>query len=343
MEKETYALGFPIDKRYAIIGLEKNIGKTTVLNWISRIWAKNAQTTFLLSIGRDGEEVDVLDARPKPRVDLPKGNYALSGERVLTTPALLEVIEVFPFETAAGRPIVFKAMEDTTIELINPGGLKNLTEITDRFLGERVCDRVLVDGAFNRLSHAQWTVADYVLLVTGAEAQGTFEEILERTVYLVERLEKLSCAPEWRKRIEETIQHDSRLILFPKGGKPVAVAETLLQNPKMITQMENAEAVYLEGALTQGVAEKLLQEKIETDLIVRDGPCIQVDYGLFRRMQARGLRLSVLYPIPVVGIFVNSFGARRSFINDRMRQELKRRLPSHPVLDLFEGTEIAKK
>ena len=343
MEKEAFAISFPLHKRYAILGLEKNIGKTTVLNWLSRIWSQSSQSTFLLSIGRDGEEVDVLDARAKPKIILHKGNYALTGERALKASALLEAAEVFPFETAAGRPIIVKALEDTTVELINPGGLDHLTEIADRFLGHGLCDRVLVDGAFNRLSHAQKTVADYVLVVTGAESQGTFEEIIERTVYLVERLERLSCEPECAKRIEERRDAFSPVILFYEEGKTISYAGTLLQNPQIIKQLDRAKAVYLEGALTQGIAEKLIQERIETEMIVRDGTCLQVDIGLFRKMQAGGLRLAVLYPIPVIGIYVNSFGAKRSFKNDRMRQELKRRLPSNPVFDLFEVTEAEKK
>ena len=91
------------------------------------------------------------------------------------------------------------------------------------------------------------------------------------------------------------------------------------------------------------IADKLLQERVKTEVILRDGPCIQLDAGLYRRMQAGGLRLSVLYPIPVIGIFVNSFGAKRSFTNGRMKGELARRLPANPVFDLFEVTETANK
>ena len=343
MEKETFALGLPLHKRYAILGLEKNIGKTTVLNWISRVWGRNSQSTLLLSIGRDGEEVDVIDGHTKPKIELQKGNYALTGERVLTSPALLEVVEVFSFKTLAGRPVLVKAIEDTTIELINPGGLERLTEIADQLLAQGRCDRVLLDGAFNRLSHAQRAVADSVLLVTGAQAQGTFEEILEKTVYVVERLERLPSSVEWRTRVEEVDRPDASMILLSEEGKTMVVGETSWQNPKTIAEMRKARAVYMKGALTPGIADKLLQERVKTEVILRDGPCIQLDAGLYRRMQAGGLRLSVLYPIPVIGIFVNSFGAKRSFTNGRMKGELARRLPANPVFDLFEVTETANK
>lgn len=287
--------------------------------------------------------MDVIDGHTKPKIELQKGNYALTGERVLTSPALLEVVEVFSFKTLAGRPVLVKAIEDTTIELINPGGLERLTEIADQLLAQGRCDRVLLDGAFNRLSHAQRAVADSVLLVTGAQAQGTFEEILEKTVYVVERLERLPSAVEWRTRVEEVDRPDASMILLSEEGKTMVVGETSWQNPKTIAEMRRAKAVYMKGALTPGIADKLLQERVKTEVILRDGPCIQLDAGLYRRMQAGGLRLSVLYPIPVIGIFVNSFGAKRSFTNGRMKGELARRLPANPVFDLFEVTETANK
>lgn len=54
-------------KRVSIIGMEKNVGKTTVLNQlIEDIGMK--KIVGLTSIGRDGEDTDVVTNTHKPRI-----------------------------------------------------------------------------------------------------------------------------------------------------------------------------------------------------------------------------------------------------------------------------------
>lgn len=54
-------------KRVSIIGMEKNVGKTTVLNQlIEDIGTK--KIVGLTSIGRDGEDTDVVTNTHKPRI-----------------------------------------------------------------------------------------------------------------------------------------------------------------------------------------------------------------------------------------------------------------------------------
>ncbi len=68
----------------ALVGLAKNTGKTETLAAILREHAASDTTVGVTSIGRDGEEHDVIDARiDKPRVQLQRGSL------VATTGALL--------------------------------------------------------------------------------------------------------------------------------------------------------------------------------------------------------------------------------------------------------------
>ena len=64
-------------KRMSIIGMEKNVGKTTVLNQlIEDIGMK--KIVGLTSIGRDGEDTDVVTNTHKPRI------YVFPGTLVAT-------------------------------------------------------------------------------------------------------------------------------------------------------------------------------------------------------------------------------------------------------------------
>ena len=73
-------------RRLALVGLAKNTGKTVTLTALLRELSGAGRTVGVTSVGRDGEEHDVIDARiDKPRVQL------WTGSIVATTDELLRV------------------------------------------------------------------------------------------------------------------------------------------------------------------------------------------------------------------------------------------------------------
>lgn len=79
MEKESLPLNAFLkkitteNKIISIIGLEKNIGKTTFLNFILEGLSRIDSNPLVLSIGRDGEVEDRLEKTRKPRIKVYKG------------------------------------------------------------------------------------------------------------------------------------------------------------------------------------------------------------------------------------------------------------------------------
>src|SRR2546422_9002941 len=69
-------------RRLALVGLAKNTGKTETLTVVLAERAHAGVLVGVTSIGRDGEEHDVIDARiSKPRVHLRRGSLvATTGE-----------------------------------------------------------------------------------------------------------------------------------------------------------------------------------------------------------------------------------------------------------------------
>ena len=57
----------------AIAGTAKNAGKTTALNYLIDRFAQAGERIGVSSIGRDGEAVDQITNRPKPRIRPPVG------------------------------------------------------------------------------------------------------------------------------------------------------------------------------------------------------------------------------------------------------------------------------
>ena len=69
-------------KRISIIGMEKNVGKTTLLNKLIADIGKTKKLG-LTSIGRDGEDIDVVTNTDKPRIYVREGSIIATGRDCL--------------------------------------------------------------------------------------------------------------------------------------------------------------------------------------------------------------------------------------------------------------------
>jgi len=70
----------------ALVGLSKNAGKTTCLNHLICAWQKSgiSRPLGITSIGRDGEEEDVVNGQPKPRIFIFSGTYLATAKSSLS-------------------------------------------------------------------------------------------------------------------------------------------------------------------------------------------------------------------------------------------------------------------
>src|ERR1700736_3176272 len=76
-------------QRLALVGLAKNTGKTETLAAILAEYARAGVRVGVTSIGRDGEQHDVIDARiSKPAVNLRAGDLVASTGALLRASAL---------------------------------------------------------------------------------------------------------------------------------------------------------------------------------------------------------------------------------------------------------------
>lgn len=73
---------YPITGDLAIVGLEKNTGKTECLNYILRRIKDSADRFALTSIGIDGENRDQVCQTPKPEIIVPEGMIFVTSEKL---------------------------------------------------------------------------------------------------------------------------------------------------------------------------------------------------------------------------------------------------------------------
>ena len=173
----------------AIVGLEKNTGKTECLNYIHRRITDSADRFALTSIGIDGENRDQVCQTPKPEIIVPEGMIFVTSEKHYRERRLVaEIMEIDDHRTALGRLVIARAKTSGKVLLSGPAdtaGLKSLIRHMKDF-GVRT---TLVDGALSRLSLASPIVTEAMVLATGAAVSGNIRELVRRTRYVCDLID----------------------------------------------------------------------------------------------------------------------------------------------------------
>ena len=165
----------------SIIGLGKNVGKTTTLNHITAGLGGLGYSLALTSIGRDGEETDVVTNTHKPRIFVAAGTIVITAQGLLASCDItLEILAVTGFNTAMGRVVIVKARSDGFVQLAGPSITAHMTEIINT-LAQFNVDKIIIDGAISRKSLAAPDLVEAAVLCTGAAIASSLQGCVEET------------------------------------------------------------------------------------------------------------------------------------------------------------------
>ena len=174
-------------RRLALVGLAKNTGKTETLAALLRELDAAGRTVGVTSVGRDGEEHDVIDARiSKPRLRLRAGSLVASTDGLLRasgTPH--KVLEQTDVRTPLGRVQIARLSGVGEIEVAGPSAAVQVRAVSDAMLAHGA-EQVLIDGAIDRRAASSPEVSDGLVMATGAVLSTDIEEVVARTREAVE-------------------------------------------------------------------------------------------------------------------------------------------------------------
>ncbi|HEU23893.1 MAG: hypothetical protein C0176_00310 [Mesoaciditoga sp.] len=257
-------------KKIAVIGLAKNVGKTTVVNYL----ASNLSNVCILTIGRDGEERDALYGTQKPSVNLKRGNFAVIPYEFAR--GNLEIIETF--DLVAGKFALVMATIDAQIQIARIGGFDLTNDIADYLL--EFCDRIIIDGAFGRTGIAPYMDAN--IIVCGA-ASGDLKSNIKK----IKKLMAKRVDPEIEERI---LPYKDSIVLIGENNRildPNLVEEA-------VKESHDADFVYIPR-----VIDDFTFSRIKSLLVVPSSDFVLGNGEFF-----------VLKEINIAGIAVNSVSSR---------------------------------
>ncbi len=308
-------------KTVAIIGLEKNTGKTETLNFILNS-LKN-KVFGVTSIGTDGESRDIVFETPKPSVEIAEGWVYTSTEKYYRQKKLLsEILHVSKETTPMGRLLVLKALEKGKVIISGPVNTLWMRRTID-FIKPR-CDIVLIDGALSRFSQSSPFIAEAIILSTGAAFSLDIKAIVKHTKYVY----TLTKLPE--SEYKTFLEDKTGVWVLKKDWEKLPV-ESGLKIESVLDEIHDAKIIYFSGSLTDKIL-KHLSTFNDLKIVVRDFTKIFVSQETYQKYK---LKIEVLRTANVIAITVNPYSPAGYILNsEQIIESLKKEISEIPIVDV---------
>ena len=329
----------------AIIGMAKNAGKTVTFNTIVKEATAKGIKLGLVSYGRDGEDIDAITRQEKPRICVPPYTVFASARKALEKSALeAEIVHETGFNTLLGEVYVYRTgKEGGQVELVGVNSGTQLKKIKHLF--EETIDLMLIDGAFDRRSSAVPSLADGLILATGAVVGNTENLVIQKTLQSIDKLTlPVVRQSALREKCQEILSKGKNGIIHNDGNYTLLSSNIVFAAGREITEanLKGIEALVFNGALIDSFAEELVLSLGAKDckLIVRDGTKVFLQKRNLNLLKKSRLELQVLDAVKLIGVTVNPISPYgitldANIIVTELRDKLSKKVKGVSVYDLL--------
>ena len=326
-------------KTLSIVGMAKNAGKTTALNYLIEEAMDEGIRLGVTSAGRDGETQDLVTGTEKPRVYLEQDTIvSVPAQLYDLADAGLEIIKKTPYSTSIGDLLLCRVADSGYVQIAGPVAAAETRKLCeDMFhLG---CQMVLIDGAIDRRSIASPETSEAVVLATGAVLSRNMKKVVEKTAHVVGlySLPELD-APVIREGIQKDGNED-KILLIQKDGefKPLPL-KTGLGAGRFIDDAikDTTEYVYIPGAFTSSMIGEISPGRLrQVRFLLKDPTKIFIGPTDWAMLRKRGFCAEVLRHICVAAITVNPWSPEGySFESESLVGALREAIPEIQILDV---------
>lgn len=322
-------------KSISVVGLAKNAGKTTCLNFLLEELRSTGKQIALTSIGVDGESCDQVTRTPKPEIHLHEGTLFVTAEKFFPDKQLTaEILDISSRQTASGRLVTARAITPGKVILAGPSDTETLKKVIDRTrrLG---ADLTLVDGALSRLSPGSPAVTDALILATGAAVSGTIPGVVRKTRYVYD----LIC-------LEETDEATGKMLEGVENGlwaidasgtvHDLEIPSAFLLESHKEQLFRHGSTLFAPGAVGDSLLE-LLRIRCRTEkvtLIIRDFTRMFAAPENYYTFVGQGGTVRVLHKSHLVAVCVNPVSPEGFRLDPEALQKALEENLHLPVIDV---------
>ena len=329
-------------KTISIVGMAKNAGKTTALNFLIEEALDEDVRLGITSTGRDGESTDLVTETEKPRVYLYEGTLVSVPRKLYElAEAGLEIISMSNYRTALGELLLCEVKSEGYVQIAGPVATADTRKLCDEMFSHGA-ELVLVDGAIDRKSVASPDSSDAIILSTGAVLSRDIKKVARETAHVVGLYNLPVLDDEDARAAILPFLDESRILLLRKydEGYDIEVLDlkTSLGAGRILDEHidDSVSFVFIPGALTNSVIESINPSKLKkTKFILKDPTKIFIDSVTWKQLIKRGLDIKVIKNIKVCAVTVNPVSPEGySFDSNVLQAEVEKAVPGIPVIDV---------
>ena len=325
-------------KVVSIIGMSKNAGKTTALNYLIEEGMDEGLKLGITSTGRDGETVDLVTGTKKPKVYLERGT-------IVTVPTFLyelaeaglEIMKMTDYWTSLGQIMLCRVVSSGYVQIAGPVTREDQGRICEEMLAEGV-DMVLIDGAIDRKSVASPDVSDAVILSTGAVISRTQKKCIEETshvvnVYQIPELED----EDLKKKIEENMNLGKILLIGEDTVQPLDLLTSIGAGRYLESAItDETKCVFIPGVFTDSVIQDINPKKFKhVVFVLKDPTKFFIDSASWAVYLKKGVNVRMLKNIEIAAITVNPYAPLGySFDAQEFQESMQAAIPDIPVVNV---------
>lgn len=333
-------------KTLSIVGMAKNSGKTTALNYLIEEAMDEGVVLGITSTGRDGESTDLVTETEKPKVFLDAGTIVSVPVKLYElADAGLEILSMTNYSTALGQIMLCRVAESGYVQIAGPVNTKDHKKMCQDMINLGA-ELVLIDGAIDRKSIAAPNTSDAIILATGAVLSRSIKKVVEETVHIV-GLYRLPLLEEGKIRDLIISQYEAEKIMLVKGDElQILDLKTGLGASRFLDEAidEDTDYIYIPGAFTNSVIADIHPSKFKkARFILKDPTKIFIDAIYWQQLRKKGFTVNVLENIEVAALTVNPYApAGYSFEHEALLSAMKKAVENIPVIDVKMGGEFSE-
>lgn len=313
-------------------GLVKNAGKTTALNAVSKIFA--AECLGLVSLGYDGEGTDAIYLHLKPPIFVKQGQLVLTAEHFLPeTKEEYGLLESWGEHPQFGPWCIVRISKDCAFRMAGPASVSELKDGIER-LRRWGAERILVDGALNRLSHtllSHTSLLDSfegrtgIILSTGAALGNSLAEVSKRTRYWLElfSLPEIAQDEHTEAPFKDMPFASSTGNAYFLDGKWVPLPALLWEKNIKELLPPGIEVIYIHGGFTDALYLSLrTAQRLPGEFLLRSPAQVLLREQVWQGLKSRNIQVKLLKRPNLVLLTLSPWHPLRPISTDRMAEAL---------------------
>ncbi|MCB2294382.1 hypothetical protein LGK95_12770 [Clostridium algoriphilum] len=326
----------------SIIGMNKNVGKTTILNYILRE-ARGKLVLGITSIGRDGEECDLVTNDDKPKIYIEKGTIIATAKQCLFNSDITrEILKTTGFNTPMGEIIICRALSDGYVDLGGPSVNSYMNLICDE-LKRFGSELVIVDGALSRKTFASPSVTNATILSTGAAMSRNMAKVIDETSHTVNLLTLENEEDMAVLKLANEVLLIGRIgIIFKDNSIKILDVLTALGSSKQIVELLDGYTSYvvIKGAVSNKLLEDIMASTNQykgVTFLVEDGTKLFLTKETLYKFKNGGGIIKTINPINIICVTCNPKSPCGYGFDKRKFLEGLRNKLNVPVFDVVGG------